>query len=180
MSFFVVVVVWWFLVESSRYFVIRFRWYLQHGMVCLNLHFLTVFWYGQDLEHLRETDPEFFKYLQQNDEELLKFGIEENSVQPANIPSAPEVSKSRESRGEEKVGFFLYSFLSLTFLLTGQKFFSAIFWEWSEYKLFFWGIIFSMGLVLLLDRKRFSLLIWYLRGLKLLQKGHWWQRSDFY
>ena len=34
--------------------------------------------HAQDLEKLKETDPEFYKYLQENDEDLLKFGQDDD------------------------------------------------------------------------------------------------------
>lgn len=39
--------------------------------------------HAQDLEKLKETDPEFYKYLQENDEDLLKFGQGEDDAEDA-------------------------------------------------------------------------------------------------
>lgn len=50
----------------------------------------------QDLAKLAEKDPEFFKYLQENDEDLLHFGEEEEDLQASDPKGKRKATEKRQ------------------------------------------------------------------------------------
>lgn len=60
--------------------------------------------HAQDLEKLKEKDPEFYAYLQENDKELLQFGQQsdddDQDEQDDEMPSKPKASSSKAAKAE--------------------------------------------------------------------------------
>lgn len=55
----------------------------------------------QDLAKLAKKDPEFYKYLQENDQELLDFGNEDEEDEEMEVPSSP-VQKGKKKAVERE------------------------------------------------------------------------------
>lgn len=59
--------------------------------------------HAQDLARLAKKDPDFFKYLQENDQELLDFGNDEEDEEDIEIASeAPSDKKKGKKKATEK------------------------------------------------------------------------------
>jgi nucleolar complex protein 2 len=55
-----------------------------------------------DLEKLKESDPEFFKYLQENDKQLLEFDISESEEEEEDEGEEGEEDDEEMEEGEEE------------------------------------------------------------------------------
>ena len=55
-----------------------------------------------ELEELKKADPDFFKYLQQNDGNLLSFGEDDDKAGQQGSPAAAETEEEREDDEEEE------------------------------------------------------------------------------
>ncbi|KAN0065419.1 Nucleolar Complex 2 protein [Thecaphora frezii] len=58
----------------------------------------------QDLAKLKEKDPEFYKYLQENDETLLKFGENEDDEEEGDEMDEDDDAASEKGKGKQKGG----------------------------------------------------------------------------